>query len=430
MKIPFTNYHLKAEKLQRVQINNMMSGLVSYMGNDQKSYIKDGYKMNPNVYSVINWIIKKAALSHWQLFEVVNGEKVIVYDHEILDLLNRPNPMQGKAEFIENMLGYKLLTGESFIYKLSPENGVNEGIPQELWTLPPPSMNIKFNAYGMPSSYEVMAGTKRTEIDGDKIIYMKYWNPASDNFRGMSPIEAGRRVVTQSNDAYMASMKLLQNMGAQGVLSVNDDQVDMSQEQIDALESAYMEKYGGPQGYGRILITGAKMNWQQIGLPATDLALIESQQMSMRDICNLYNVSSQLFNDPENKTYANMKEARKSAIADVIIPEMELVANEFNRWLLPAFEKRDNKDYYLEMDTGIFTELKEDEQMLSTILGTAWWMTPNEKRIRMGLGKMDIAEMDDIYSPTSIIPLGYDLTLQKAYESNILIKSNGQTTED
>ena len=122
MKIPFTNYHLKAEKLQRVQINNMMSGLVTYMGNDQKSYIKDGYKMNPNVYSVINWIIKKAALSHWQLFEVVKGEKVIVYDHEVLDLLNRPNPMQGKSEFIENMLGYKLLTGESFIYKLSPEN--------------------------------------------------------------------------------------------------------------------------------------------------------------------------------------------------------------------------------------------------------------------------------------------------------------------
>ena len=430
MKIPFTNYHLKAEKLQRVQINNMMSGLVSYMGNDQKSYIKDGYKMNPNVYSVINWIIKKAALSHWQLFEVVNGEKVIVYDHEILDLLNRPNPMQGKAEFIENMLGYKLLTGESFIYKLSPENGVNEGIPQELWILPPPYMNVKFNAYGMPSFYEVMAGTKRTEIDGDKIIYLKYWNPSADTFRGMSPIEAGRRVVTQSNDAYMASMKLLQNMGAQGVLSVNDDQVDMSQEQIDALESAYQEKYGGPQGYGRILITGAKMNWQQIGLPATDLALIESQQMSMRDICNLYNISSQLFNDPENKTYSNVREARKSAIADVIIPEMELVANEFNRWLLPAFEKRDNKEYYLEMDTGIFTELKEDEQMLSTILGAAWWMTPNEKRIRMGLGKMDIAEMDDIYAPTSIIPLGYDLTLQKAYESNILIKSNGQTAED
>jgi len=122
MKIPFTNYHLKAEKLQRVQINNMMSGLVTYMGNDQKSYIKDGYKMNPNVYSVINWIIKKAALSHWQLFEVVKGEKVIVYDHEVLDLLNRPNPMQGKSEFIENMLGYKLLSCESFIYKLSPEN--------------------------------------------------------------------------------------------------------------------------------------------------------------------------------------------------------------------------------------------------------------------------------------------------------------------
>ena len=426
MKIPFTNIHLKAERLQRVQVSTVNDAVVSYMGGDQKAYIKQGYKKNANVYSVINWIVKKAAMTHWQLFEIVDGEKQIVYKHPLLDLMNRPNPTQGKAEFIESMLGYKLLCGESFVYQISPDNGVNMGVPQELWTIAPPLMSVGFDAFGIPKKYEVQAGARRTEIPSDKVIYMKYWNPDSNSKRGMSPIEAGRRVITQSNDSYTASMKLLQNLGAQGILSVDDD-VEMTQEQIDALETKYAQKYGGPENYGRIIVSGAKMGWTQIGLPATDLELIDSQKMSLRDICNLYNLSSQLFNDPDNKTYSNMKEAKRSGISDVVIPEMELIADEFNRWLVPHFEKQDGKEYMLEMDKGIFTELKEDEQMLATILTNSWWLTPNEKRERMGMGKLDIDGMDDVFAPTSIIPLGFDATLEKAYSTSYTPKELKET---
>ena len=101
MKIPFTNIHLKAERLQRVQVSTVNDAIVSYMGGDQKAYIKQGYKKNANVYSVINWIVKKASMTHWQLFEIVDGEKQEVYKHSLLDLMNRPNPTQGKSEFIE-----------------------------------------------------------------------------------------------------------------------------------------------------------------------------------------------------------------------------------------------------------------------------------------------------------------------------------------
>ena len=173
MKIPFTNIHLKAERLQRVQVSTVNDAVVSYMGGDQKAYIKQGYKKNANVYSVINWIVKKAAMTHWQLFEIVDGEKQIVYKHPLLDLMNRPNPTQGKAEFIESMLGFKLLCGESFVYQISPDNGINMGVPQELWTIAPPLMSVGFDAFGIPKKYDVQSGAWRTEIPAEKVIYMK-----------------------------------------------------------------------------------------------------------------------------------------------------------------------------------------------------------------------------------------------------------------
>ena len=40
MKIPFTNIHLKAERLQRVQVSTVNDAVISYMGGDQKAYIK------------------------------------------------------------------------------------------------------------------------------------------------------------------------------------------------------------------------------------------------------------------------------------------------------------------------------------------------------------------------------------------------------
>ena len=44
-------------------------------------------------------------------------------------------------------------------------------------------------------------------------------------------------------------------------------------------------------------------------LERAGLAIIESDKMDLRTICNLFHVPSELFNDASNKTYSNTKEA-------------------------------------------------------------------------------------------------------------------------
>jgi HK97 family phage portal protein len=382
----------------------VQEGAIYNIGDDPRSYIRDGYRKNPNVYAVIEMIARTAAKAHYKLFDVTNpANKVELTQHPILDLLHRPNPYQGRAEFIENVFGYKLLTGECFIPKIRVQVGLNKGRVVQLITVPPQFVSISLNeSTGLPNSFNYVNGRYSEQILPDDLIFTKYWNP-DGTVRGVSPLAAARKVVAQSNDAYEASMKLIKNLGPTGILTITDENIQYDQTQLDALQKKYEEKYGGPANYGKILITGGKMNWITTGAKAEDLGLWEGQKASMRDICNVYGISSQLLNDPDNKTYSNMQEARKSLITNCVLPELHLFIDSLNRNLVPEFEKLDGHRYCLEVDKQHFEEIREDEESKVNLLAQAWWMTLNEKRKALGLGEVNVPEGNQMFIPNNLI---------------------------
>ncbi len=381
----------------------VQEGAIYNIGDDPRSYIRDGYRRNPNVYAAIEMIARTASKAHYRLFNIsVPGIKTEVLRHPVLDLLHRPNPYQGQAEFIENVFGYKLLTGECFIPKIRVQAGQNKGRIIQLITVPPQFVSISLDSStGLPDSFNYVNGRYKETIAPEDIIFTKYWNP-DGTIRGVSPLAAARMVIAQSNDAYEASMKLIKNLGPTGILAVSDDNNQYDQTQLDRIQRQYEEKYGGPANYGKIIITGGKMSWITTGAKAEDLGLWEGQKMNMRDICNVYGISSQLLNDSENKTYSNMQEARKALITNCVLPELHLFVACLNRDLIPEFEKLDNSRYILEIDVQHFSEIREDEESRINLLSQAWWMTLNEKRKATGLGEVDVPEGNQFFIPNNL----------------------------
>ncbi len=444
MRIPFTNYEIKlSQKLlsQRPALGKLFNGnSIQLMDSGSGSYITNAYQRNPNVYSAISLITRAASKAEFKLFEckmtgakrkargrsglqLKSAEFEHILDHDFYRLIERPNPLQGKAEFIESLIGFKKVTGENFQLLIGPDAGINANVPQEIWVLPPPFVSIKHNDDGTVREYVLKGkGGKKISLAADDVIHNKYWNPSpSDPSRGMSPIQAGRYVVTQNNDAYKAQMKLLQNSGAVGVLS--DDSgpqgAGLTQEQTQQLESTYYEKYGGADRFGKIMVTGAAVKWQQIGMSAVDMSIIEGLKVSLRDICNIMGpFSSQLLNDPDNKTFANMKEARKDFIANAVMYELNSIADEWSRALLPMYEKRDGKDYVLKVDETVYPELREDIHKQVETLLKAWWLTPNQRLEEMGRGMSDDPSMDDVWAPTNLLPLTSSEGLKSLYRKH------------
>lgn len=410
---------------------------------DAENAIEDGYMYNPDVYSVVNKITKASRTVKWQLYEIkdedkakeyranrlelkdinpikLNQTKQLAYEEvkdtsvQLYRILKNPNPMQSFADWIESTMGYKLTTGESFNYGVILENGKNQGLINEVWNMPSQLVDIQASKNKVIEQYLLRVNNSNqmsAKFSADEVMHIKYWNPdystPEDSLRGLSPIRAGARVVRQSNDAYTANSALLQNSGASGVLSLDPDTV--TEETAQALKRDYETQYSGAWNRGKIIIAGAKMDWTQIGLSPVDLNIIESQKMSLRDLCNIYGLSSVLFNDPDSQNSQSYREARKALYMEVVFPELDSIRDMLNGWLVDRYNEINGTSYYIDYDINSVPAIQEDMKLIVDRLWNAWWLTGNEKRNAMGFDADEA--MDRFFIPTGMMPMSREQLL-------------------
>jgi HK97 family phage portal protein len=411
------------------------TGTAIFNINDTDDIIRKGYMYNPNVYAVIQLIVNAASGVPFELYEVKDKKAYSRYSRaknsiiptakgeyykskalekidnsELLDLLANPNPLQGEVEFTQNVLGYKLLTGNSYINLVSPLNGVNKGIPQQMYVLPAHLMEITSsgNAYSPIGGYELSMFDKNLKFKPEEVIHMKYWNPNWDHsgshLYGQSPLKASQRVIQVDNDNYTANAKLLQNMGAIGILS-GDGTMDFTEEQLLKIKQKYKDTYAGADRMGEIILASSKLTWQKMGMSISDLGILEARKFNLRDICNAYGVNSALLNDPDNKVYANAKEARKGLYIDVAIPLLDSYISELNRTVVKQYSKRDGKEYVLAYDINSVPEIQQDLAELRTTIKDIWELTPNQRLDIMGFDKSLDPSMDMNWIPSNLVPM-------------------------
>lgn len=409
-KIPFTGKTLSITKNLHSHGGFSFAMTGSWISRSSKAYVNQGYKLNAHLYSVISRIARIASLAKWQQFDTTGDEDTEMLDTPELEVLNNPNPSQPRKEWIECAVGYKLLLGERTILILSPENGINAGKVQQLHHLPPTMVDIKFDIFGTPTLFKWGLGATSQEIPPENMIYSKYWNPSGGSLvgsmtghshRGLSPLEAGRRVLTQSNDVYLAGASLLKNLGAPGMMQLDDDEVTLDQGQLDDAQSRFQEKQGGAINIMRMWFTSVKWKYTKISQSSKEIGIGEAHISTLRDICNIYGTYSQIFNDPGSKAYNNVGEARRDLVMNVVIPELESLAGELSKAMLP-------KGQEFRVDKSVYPELKKNIKELVDALVPAWWLTPNERRKLMDLGELDDPAMNEILAPTSVMPIGSD----------------------
>ena len=387
-----------------------------------RNLIETSYKSNPLVYSIVSFIAQKAAAIPWFVYRIKNEKafrnyKLMSLDsgrkdyvlyrkaaleyiegHPLEKILKYPNILQGWSEFCEQVLTYKLITGNSYIHMITAGREL-----KEMWSISPTMVEIETGNVDNPiAGYKVAnnSGVTRRLLPSE-VIHLRYSNPDKvTNLYGQSPLEAAARVIARSNAAYDMSTNSLQNNGILGIISSETDEAPLTQEQAEAIEEKLRQK-SSASSRNRWVATSAKIKWQQMGLSPVDLGIIESDKMDLRTLCNVYHLPSELFNDSANKTYSNTREAGRALYTNAVIPLLASMRDEFNRWLAMNYDKSVVVDYDL---TGI-AELQESLDLLVNQLATAWWLTPNQKLEAMGWELSDNEMMDKIWVPASLIPM-------------------------
>lgn len=417
------------------EILKMVRGRAVYPPDSVDTYIDKGYLFNPVVYSIVSFIAQKAGAIPWGVYEVKNDKALHSYksansynlntkiiktkalvalpDHELNAIFMKPNILQGWAEFIEQVVGFKLVTGNSYIHMIGPTAGLNKGSIREMWNIPSQIIKpVAGDRMEPVRGYKYLASNDI--ILPESMIHLKYWTPEyfnGQNLVGLSPLRASLRLITKSNSSFDSSVGALQNQGAFGIISAEKD-TDLTEEQADMIESRLREKVGGPANRGKNIVTSATLKWQQMGMSPVDLNIIESDRMDLRALCNIYHVPSELFNDAANKTYSNTKEAGSAVYTNAVLPALNQFRDAFNQYISNKYP-----GLYCDYDASMISELQDDLQMMATALSSIWYLSPNEKRDLLNFSADETNPlMNEYWVPSGLMPMSQSMVTDEQLE--------------
>lgn len=383
-----------------------------YTSIDTETAISEGYNANTAVFSILSKDAQKfAAIPQYLIKETEDDVKEKV-DNELFKLLNRPNSYQGADSFRELARTYYKLTGEAFIWLNRGDLGDLEGDARlakpvlEMYVLPSDYVIVvpdPADVYGILGYVLELGGTK-LKIAKEDIIHWKTVNLNFDagsrtHLRGFSPLTAGYKTLQQNNDATAAAVRMYQNDGAKG-LAYSTDWDRLSPAQGLAIQEVLDRKINGTSNKGRVVqLNAGQLGYIDLGKSNADLGLLEGKNVSMQELCFLFDVPYEFFDS--KTTFANKEQAQKGWITNSIIPACKQFDDELNRVLLQAFGLKGLK---IESDYSELPELQKDYSSMVTSLATAWWLTGNEKRDWMDMDKLENPVMDQIFLPAGYQP--------------------------
>ena len=351
----------------------------------------EAYRKNVIAYRCIKLIAQNAAAVPWVLYRGRHGEKTKLYDHPLLALFKQPNPMQSRAEFLETLLGFYLISGNAYLESVGPTGEA----PQELWALRPDRVTILPGADGVPEAYRYSAGGRHIDFKADpvtgraSVLHLKSFHPL-DDWYGMSPLEAAAFSIDQHNAAAKWNTALLQSSarpcGALVYKPAHSDAADtLTVEQRQHLKAELEAHYAGADHAGRPLVLEGGLDWKEMALSPKDMDFLAGKDMAAREIALAFNVPPQLVGVEGSLTYANFEQARLALYDDAILPLLHHVRDELNNWLAPVF----GSDLALDYDIDAIDALSPRREKIWSRLSRADFMTVNEKRAAVGLSPLE-----------------------------------------
>jgi len=355
------------------------SGRVAWSARDAVSLTRTGFSSNPVGFRSVKLIAEAAAA----LPLVLQNAEQRFDTHPLVDLVARPNPMQGRAELLEALYSQMLLTGNGYVEAVS-DGGTH---PQELHVLRSDRMSVVPGRDGWPVAYEYALGGRKHRFnvvsDAAPICHIKSFHPQDDHY-GFSPMQAAAMAVDVHNSASRWSKALLDNAarpsgaivyrGAEGQGSMNTDQ-------YERLVSEMESHHQGARNAGRPMLLEGGLDWKPMGFSPSDMEFQKTKEAAAREIALAFGVPPMLLGIQGDATYANYQEAHRAFYRLTVLPLATRVTASLAHWLASH--------------TGEAIEIKPDLDQVPALaaerdaqwrrVAEADFLTQAEKRALLGL---------------------------------------------
>ena len=333
---------------------------------------REGFASNAIGYRAVRMIAEAAGSLPWLLYDGDRESDA----HPLLALLKKPNPGQPGREFGEQLYGFLLVAGNAYVEKVEID-----GRPRELHALRPDRVKAVASGNGWAEAYDYSVNGQSVRMPRDNVLQLRLFNPLNDHY-GMSPLEAAQRAIDTHNAASGWNKAMLDNSARpSGALVYAAADGHLTTEQFERLKNELEESYQGSANAGRPMVLEGGLDWKEMGYSPKDMEYSAAKDGAAREIALAFGVPPMLLGIPGDNTFANFMEANRSFWRQTVLPMASRMAEAMTGFLCEGRLR-------LAHDLDQVEALAADREALWARVGTAAFLTADEKRAAVGYGAM------------------------------------------
>lgn len=387
--------------------------------NDNKGNKEDMIRSYASwVYACATKRAQSVAKAKFRLFKRnASDDYTELDDHPSLLVLDRPNPIETKYQYLFRTILHMDLTGDAYTYIIRDRaNRI-----KELWSLQPEYMYIIPNDDGTINRYELRMGRGTPDIpfQPSEIIHYKHPSPL-DPYYGASVVMA----VAQSVDINDFQHNYQRNFYKRAALppAILETESKLDEQVLKRLREGFDSVYGGGDNAGKTLILENGLKYKQLGINPKDLDWLATNRYTLQEICAIFGVPPAMLGIVEDVNRANAESQEYTYAKMTVEPLLSNVTEQLTQDLIKSY--LDGSALFLQHDSTVPMDEDRKASAASKRL-LAGLTTINEERKLEGYA--GIGENGDIHLvPTNYMPLAQMIEREVTQEGQQLQENQQQ----
>lgn len=373
--------------------------------------------------AVANFIGLQMPKANPSLVTETDGEKEYDYEHEVVNLIRRPNPYHKWADYLQAVSVALLDDGNCYFKKVRTAGGK----PVEFWYLPYGLVEPRFpgdrKSPDVPEdevddTNRFLSHFQYNQPQADPVLYkasdiIHLKRGVNDDFpqKGIGVFRPLVKEIYGDNAAALFTSTIMRNMGrVPWIISPKSKEDSLTVPAAQAFKEQFIKETTGDNA-GTPLINTIPLEMIQPGFNPNELDLSGMRKMFEARVSAVTNIPApvlQFLVGQENGTsYASYEQARKQAWESCIIPWLTSMQEDFTFQLLTEFIPTLNPNkQYIEFNTDEVPELMADENAVHKRAGDALrsgGITLDEYRSMIGQEPMEDEEAGKLHFVPSLV---------------------------
>lgn len=255
------------------------------------------------------------------------------------NILVRPVATETRIETISAMVAALLIHG-NYVAILGPP-GVN-GYPDSFYPVNPEKVGVR------REEGAIVYRINNVDYDSSEIMHIKGFSLPGE-LVGYGILAAQRQAIGGAIATQTYAQRYF-NGGAIPPAYIESDNVDLTQEEADAMKTAWLQSYGGINMTPPVFNASTRI--KTIAANARDSQLVESRQYSLTEIANMIGLPAYYLGAPNSsRTYSNVSEENLQLVRWSLMPWISRIEAKLTDYIPRGQVVKFNVDALLRPDT-------------------------------------------------------------------------------